>query len=360
MSRPEIPALATYAAPGLLPTAAKLQLSRSIAHGPFHSSVWFEILAETCQEPPWRPFFVSDETGSVVMPLREAYAKGRHLESFGNFYTCEYSPCLGDAPAELAAQRLVQWLSAIRPRIDTLQLRNMRADQVDCSGLATALRSAGWAVQLYEQFGNWYEPTIGIDYAGYLAARDGRLRSTIERKRRRFLRLPGAKLEILRSREELEYGLAAYQDVHARSWKKPEPYPAFIPALVRNFGAIDTIRIGVASAESRPLAAQIWLTWGRRATIAKLAYDHATKSLSPGTVLTAHMLQDALDTAAFDEIDLGRGDDGYKRDWLSHRRPVLGMVVANLRTIRGLAAAARHLGPPILRRAVTRLRGGPT
>lgn len=289
--------------------------------------------------------------------LRENRNEGRHVESYGNFYTCEYSPYLGTAPAALASTRLAEWFSASRPRIDTLQLRNMRADHVDCAALASAFRRIGWAVQVYEQFGNWYEPTTGIDYSTYLAARDGKLRNTIDRKTRRFLRMPGAKLEILRTTEQLEYGLGAYLNVHARSWKQPEPYPEFIPSFVRRFGEIGTIRIGVASAESRPLAAQIWLTWGRRATIAKLAYDDTTKALSPGTVLTAHMLEDALNARNFDEIDLGRGDDGYKRDWLGSRRPVLGMVIANLRSMRGMAAAARHLGPPMIRRWVARMRG---
>ncbi len=354
-----MPPLAVFDDIAALPDRARLRLAPAVASGPFHSSLWFEILARTCPEPPWRPLFVSDEAGSILAPLREIRDEGRHLESFGNFYTCEYSPCLGTAPTAMASTRLAEWLNASRPRIDTLQFRNMRADQVDCTALANAFRQAGWAVQVYEQFGNWYEPTTDIDYGKYLAARDGKLRSTIERKTRRFLRMPGAKLEILHTAEQLEYGLAAYQDVHARSWKQPEPYPGFIPSFVRRFGEIGAIRIGVASAESRPLAAQIWLSWGRRATIAKLAYDDTMKALSPGTVLTAHMLENALNARTFDEIDLGRGDDGYKRDWLGSRRPVLGMVIANLRSMRGLAAAARHLGPPMIRGWMTRLRGNP-
>ncbi len=349
MSQPAMPHLAAFHDLAALPEAAQLSLSPARANGPFHSSIWFEILAETCAEPPWHPLFVCDDTGGTVMPLRESRANGRHLESFGNFYTCEYSPLLGSAPTAIASASVAEWLTASRPRIDTLHLRNMRADQVECTALAEVLRQAGWAVQIYEQFGNWYEPTAATDYNAYLAARDGKLRSTIDRKKRRLLGMPGAKLEILRTTEELESGLAAYQSVHARSWKRPEPFPEFIPRFVRRFGEIGAIRIGVASIQSRPLAAQIWLTWGRRATIAKLAYDDAMKALSPGTVLSAYMLEDALDAAAFDEIDLGRGDDGYKRDWLKNRRPIFGMVIANLRTPRGLAAAARHLGPPMVR-----------
>lgn len=357
MIRSDMPPLAAFGGTAALPESSRLRLVPAMASGAFHSSVWFEVLAETCPEPSWVPLFLGDETGSVVALLKETRSQGRHVESFGNYYTCEYSPFLGAAPSALASTRLAEWLSAARPRIDTLQLRNMRADQVDCTALAAAFRRSGWAVQVYEQFGNWYEPTAGVDYGTYLSARDGKLRSTIDRKTRRFLRMPGAKLEILRTIEQLEHGLQAYLDVHARSWKQPEPFPEFIPSFVRRFGEIGAIRIGVASAESRPLAAQIWLTWGRRATIAKLAYDDTMKALSPGTVLTAHMLEDALNARTFDEIDLGRGDDGYKRDWLGRRRPVLGMVIANPRSVRGLAAAARHLGPPLIRGWMARLRG---
>jgi CelD/BcsL family acetyltransferase involved in cellulose biosynthesis len=351
-------AIRSHAAIEALPGSLRRAWESRDLPGPFHSPTWFEILETCCAEAGATPLLLADDAGGVLSVLRERHGRGRRLEAFGNFYTCEFTPLLGSLPPDRQAETLVEALDALRPRIDTLHLQNMRADQVDVPGLARRLRRAGWGVQVYEQFGNWYEPVAGIGFDAYLAARDGDLRSTITRKTRRFGKLDGATLEIATGGDALERGLAAYLAVHARSWKEPEPHPAFIPALVRRFAARGCVWVGTACAQGGPLAAQIWLVWGRRITIAKLAYVEDAKSLSPGTVLSAHMLRAALDRGAFDEIDLGRGDDPYKRQWLKRRRPVLAMVAGNLRTARGALAAARHLAPHAIKRLVGRLGSG--
>lgn len=345
----------TYAGIDVLPETARRAWESRDLPGPFHCPTWFEILERTCADQGATPLLLADEAGGFLSLLRERRGSGRHLEAFGNFYTCEYAPLLGSLPAPQQVERLVEALRSLRPRVDTIHLQNMRADQVDVALLARRLRGSGWGVQVYEQFGNWYEPVAGIGYDAYLAERDGQLRSTIARKTRRFERLAGASLEIATSGDAIERGLAAYLDVHARSWKEPEPHPQFIPAFVRGFAARGRVWIGTAAAEGRALAAQIWLVWGRRITIAKLAYVDDAKALSPGTVLSAHMFRAALERGGFDEIDLGRGDDPYKRHWLKQRRPVLGLVAGNLRTARGALAAARHLGPQAIKRIAAHL-----
>jgi len=81
----------------------------------------------------------------------------------------------------------------------------------------------------------------------------------------------------------------------------------------------------------------------------KLAHDDAWRSLSPGTVLTAHMIRGLLGEGAA-ELDFGRGDDGYKASWASLRRPRIGVLLANPRDPRGLLALARHWAGVVLRK----------
>ncbi len=90
------------------------------------------------------------------------------------------------------------------------------------------------------------------------------------------------------------------------------------------------------------MAAQFWIVEDAQATVLKLAHDEAAKSLSPGTVLTALMLQHLLDQEHVGRIDFGRGDDPYKRLWARERRQRIGIVLANPRRPRGLAFLARH------------------
>jgi CelD/BcsL family acetyltransferase involved in cellulose biosynthesis len=194
-----------------------------------------------------------------------------------------------------------------------------------------------------------------MGYSAFLDTRDGGLRATIRRRTRRFMALPGAGITVATEGPALEAALAAYLALHARSWKPAEPFPDFVPSFARRFARRGMLRIGVAATDGRPVAAQIWIVWRRRATIAKLAHDEAARDLSPGTVLTAAMIRDALDAGDLDEIDFGRGDDPYKRLWLPRRRPMMALMAGNCRSARGAVAALRHLVPHAVRRAAAAL-----
>ena len=114
--------------------------------------------------------------------------------------------------------------------------------------------------------------------------------------------------------------LEDYQNVHARSWKEPEPYPDFIPDLVTTASAAGALRMGVLRFDDRPVAAQIWLASAGRSTIFKLAYDAEFKAYSPGTLLSIDLTRRVLTGDRPQEIDFGRGPDPYKREWLSQLR----------------------------------------
>ena len=86
------------------------------------------------------------------------------------------------------------------------------------------------------------------------------------------------------------------------------------------------------------------------ATVLKLAHDDAWRALSPGTVLTAHMIRGLLGEQVT-ELDFGRGDDPYKQLWANRRRQRIGVLLADPRQPRGLAALLRHDAGTVLRRA---------
>ena len=120
-----------------------------------------------------------------------------------------------------------------------------------------------------------------------------------------------------------------------------EPYPRFNAALLEAMAGIGAMRLGVMWRGEVPVAAQYWTVWDGVATVLKLAHDDAAKSLSPGTLLTAHMIRGLL-AEGVSELDFGRGDDGYKRDWAGVRRQRIGVMLANPKRLRGMAALGRH------------------
>ena len=112
---------------------------------------------------------------------------------------------------------------------------------------------------------------------------------------------------------------------------------------MRAAAAEGALRLGVLRIADQPVAAQIWIVAGARATIFKLAHRQDHKDLSPGSLLTEFMAQQIMEGGEIEQIDFGRGDDAYKGLWLSQRKQRAGVVSANRHTILGKMAAFSQL-----------------
>ena len=145
------------------------------------------------------------------------------------------------------------------------------------------------------------------------------------------------------ARKSLEPAIAAFQEVYSASWKKPEPYPEFVPSLIRLLAAKGMLRLGIARLQGRPIAAQLWIAGQGKASIYKVAYHHAYASLSPGTVLTSYLLRHVIEQDRVREVDFLIGDDDYKKIWMSHRRERWGIVAFNPRTVIGCALLLKEV-----------------
>jgi hypothetical protein len=223
--------------------------------------------------------------------------------------------------------------------------------------LLAGLRRAGFATLRYDHFGNWHEVLpAGTSWDSYMAARPPALRTTIRRKLARCAREMAFE-RIAAPGPALEAGIAAYEAVRAASWKPEEPFPAFDAMLMRAAAAAGLLRLGLLRrrGDGAPVAAQYWVLdrGGARATVLKLSHVEAEKAASPGTALTALMIQGLLGDDGVRELDFGRGDDAYKRLWVGTRRQRIGVVLADPLHPAGLAAIARH-GLGALRRRLRR------
>jgi len=275
---------------------------------------------------------------AVLMPL-QLLDGGRTLHSLTNPYTGLYQPLLAPGLDAAALRRAGIEFGRFCRAWPTVRLDALAEDCPGLTPLLAGARRAGMLASRFAHFGNWHEPIAGRSWEQYLAARPGALRETVRRK----LRRTPTTLEIVTTPDTIEAGIAAYQDIYARSWKVPEPYPRFLPEMMRRTAAAGVLRLGLLRAEQRVIAAQIWIVLAGRASVLKLAHDEADRALSPGTVLTALMIRDLISREAVTELDFGRGDDPYKQLWATQRRQRIGIVLANPRRLRGLALLGRQL-----------------
>jgi len=159
---------------------------------------------------------------------------------------------------------------------------------------------------------------------------------------RRAERLADARFTLHDDANGLASGIAAFETVYARSWKEPEPHPAFNAAQIRAAASLGLTRLGVWWIGETPAAAQFWIVERDRATVLKLAHDETLAAHSTGTVLTAWMVRHMIENEHVRTLDFGRGDDSYKQGWAGERRQMMGIMMINARHPRGMIALARH------------------
>jgi CelD/BcsL family acetyltransferase involved in cellulose biosynthesis len=102
--------------------------------------------------------------------------------------------------------------------------------------------------------------------------------------------------------------------------------------------------------DDTPAAAQLWLAYGGKAIIAKLAYDERFKDFSPGSILTREMARKIMTEERISELDYGVGTDPYKESWMDGVRQIFGIEAANPRTPRGLLLGAKISAARVTRR----------
>jgi CelD/BcsL family acetyltransferase involved in cellulose biosynthesis len=306
----------------------------------FTSRDWWECVLAHAMPPRARPRLLlvrhGDRPAALFPMLLDPGGGG--FRALTTPYSCLYAPLIAREVADRAgvfAAFARHCRAFATTRLDAL-------DAGTAADLAAACGPAGIAVARFDHFGNWHEPVAGLDFASWSRRRPGALRETIRRRTRQAERLAEGRFALFSDPNDIAVGIEAFEAVYARSWKEPEPYPTFNPAQIRAAAALGIARLGIWWIGEVAAAAQFWIVEASGATVLKLAHDEAFKAHSPGTVLTAWMIRHLLEQEHVADLDFGRGDDPYKRDWVTDRRQRVGLLLINPRRPAGIAALARH------------------
>jgi hypothetical protein len=362
-SWPDLAALRTTP----LPADVQALFDQAAVHEPQFSWAWYQHLSHTALAPGQHAaLHVLRRRGVAIaaLPLLvRSGAGGQRLGALCTYYSSLFAPAVaaGVTATELAV--LLQHLRQAHAPLVSITLAPMAGDAPLFAVLQQALHVAGLRSFDYFCFGNWYLPRPGADTPGgvatsaaYLAARPGDVRNTLRRMGKKFA-AAGGRLQVLQAPADVALATRLFTTIYGSSWKQPEPHPRFIPGLVQLCAQQGWLRMGVAWLGDQPCAAQLWMVAGGRASIYKLAYDPAYKAYSPGTLLTAHLMQHVIDTDGVHEVDYLTGDDAYKNQWMSHRRERRGLLAYNLCNPAGLWGAAQEAARRAIKPWLGRWRG---
>lgn len=311
----------------------------------FLTQWWFDNLLANGFVDAVEPMTVRWDTprGSASLPLMAGSSRGR-LSSLSNYYTGLFGPVGGDDPLAMTDWDAVAWQLRQLPSSAVLQMQPLDAASAWLPRFESGLRHRGYWTDRYFSFGNWFQPVPLGGFEVYWAARPSALRNTVARALKRLNKLGDWRLEIVTGPQPgLNAAIDTYVSVYNRSWKVPEPNPAFMPGLIRLAAVQGWLRLGLLWVAGEPVAAQVWLVAGGKANIFKLAYAQGHEKLSTGSVLTAELMRHVMDTDQVREVDFLSGDDAYKADWMDCRRERVGLLAFDQRHWRGWLAASRHI-----------------
>jgi CelD/BcsL family acetyltransferase involved in cellulose biosynthesis len=349
-------AIEMYHDPDELPPQAQKLMNHTEQMSVELGMAWFRNLILTVYpSDPGVHFFVLRQGQQVraVLPLRVAKrGLGWQLHSLSNYYTALYSPAM---VPNLKPEEMANLLALVRmkfPRASSFRLAPMNPDSHAYQTLLSALQLQGWMPFEFFAFGNWYLP-VRDSWQDYLSNRDGMLRSTLKRRSKKFSNVGGT-LQLVSKASDMPAAISAYEQVYAKSWKTPEPFVDFSSGLLKMCASQGWLRLGMAWIAGKPIAAQLWIVANGRAEIYKVAYDEGFKTYSPGTLVTAMLMQHVQEVDKVHEVDYLIGDDAYKKAWMTHRRERWGIVAYNPRTLGGLGGVLSEMvgrwGKPWARR----------
>lgn len=292
---------------------------------------WYAALHADClADRPPRIFQVAEGASEAWMFLTQQ--PGRRLSALANWYSFAWRPIFLGAPDATAQDRLLE-----------IMARGLARDcaQIDFypvalpATLSAPFRRAGWFAVQRPLGGRHLLHLNGRDFAAYWASRPGRLRNIVRRKDK------GQRLDISISNRMTDALWRDYEDVHARSWKEPEPGLDFLRGLAAREGAAGSLRLGFARLDGRAVATQLWTVENGVALIHKLSHDRAHDDRSPGTLLSHAMFRQAIDVDQVATIDYGTGDNPYKTDWMETRQTLHRVDCFNPRFASSWIPAAR-------------------
>lgn len=308
---------------GQLPDSAGTLFRQVSKRSVFLSRPWFEALCATDAASPRTLRLACVIEGERVFAILPCVDHGRNRWSaLRHRYSPHYGLLLAEGAQEPVLACLAEGLAQLP--LSALLLEPIIEGDATLGPFVQVLEQSGFRCESLFRHYNWVLSVAGHSFQAYWHTRPARLRNTTARKARKLEREQGYELRLFAD-AEVPAAMADYHAVYQASWKANEQYSTLVEQMVEGFSREGWTRLGVLYVQGRPAAAQLWFVHNGRASIFRLAYDEAWKRYSPGSILTAFLMQHVIDVDKVCEVDFLTGNDAYKQDWMSERRQCLAL-----------------------------------
>jgi CelD/BcsL family acetyltransferase involved in cellulose biosynthesis len=161
-------------------------------------------------------------------------------------------------------------------------------------------------------------------YDAYLATLGKSLRYDVRKLDKSLFKEGRAKIRVC-GPDDVREGLEVLFDLHRKRWKERHLPGAFLGkgiAFHHEWAQLAVregwLRLGVLELDGAPIGAIYAMAVGETAYYYQAGFDPAQGAVSPGTLLVAHAIREAIDEGRR-HFDFMRGDEGYKRRWKPQR-----------------------------------------
>ncbi len=329
----------------------------------FVTPEWFLAWLRHCGQD-WEPRVAVVRTfhGRLrgLLPLLSSRSSGRQVLRFCPVGD-RFHP-VADARDEEAVA--IAAAPAVAPR--DRGLRSLLLENVDAGGgwwqaLAEAFPTPLATVERAESALPFVE-LGGLSWDEYLAGRSRQLRSQLGRKLRSLRKEHDVQLRRTRRSEEVAADLRILFRLHDARWAERPDSSAFADPAIRAFhlefatAALERgwLRLYVMEVNGVPIAALYGWLIGGRWSYYQAGFDPAWSHHSPGFLLLAETIREAIEDGA-SEYDMLLGEEAFKRRFATSSRSVRTVVLAP----RGHPAHISAAAGARLRRAWRRLPSRP-
>jgi CelD/BcsL family acetyltransferase involved in cellulose biosynthesis len=254
---------------------------------------------------------------AAIVPLYRKLEDGKKVLRFnGGIDLTDYlGPICAPADRFEVADALVAWLKDNPAEWDEFDAHNMPVpfgfaeflvERADCAGLRFLMEQEETAAVL----------ALPEGFEDYLASLGSKDRHELKRKIRRFTReQPDARFRTATAEtldEDLKTFIALHRDAegHKGHFMRPD-IATFFERMAREFLPCGWLRLDFVEIEGRALATTFAFELDGTFYLYNSAFEPEAKRLSPGLILVAHLIEEAIERGLH-TFDFLRGPERYK------------------------------------------------